>query len=635
MREIETLRGRVKELESQLEGTNTESKDTHKHHACDDEDDQASSPHPCNEDGIHLDTTQPTEPSSSLAQFYGQSSAYYFIHRINLHLQSHHQSLEARSPQTLIPNSASRSFVHAIFSQEAEPEAGVGSEAVPECHQRLTESTLSGKNLTATQEAFFLDLFWDSWHCCYQILDQVEFKAHYKSLWGGPGQTTRKPSALVDIVLALCMQFGVTSLPRQVESKAEIDIRDATIAGRWLYRRAQALLACELERPSLTTLQCQFWSAVYLGNASYQNMAQSMIGAAICTAHALGLHIEPSTELPLKEREARKQMWWTLFVFETRLCIRLGRPWGTDMSRTTCSLPGEDQEPHSGHVAWRSYTVQRARLMMLVRAVFDRFHQKCASIKQGNSSAIVEEFSKTLKGGVEDIQAWVETVPTALKTERRGSGMPFSTDLSEVDIEPFAPLWLRRQRLMLELGYHDSLLTLGRSCIAFSLKDHDILDGWYEPFNYQWNAAITLVGFILAYSKTSSIVPAACEALSSSINVLEQMGSFFGVAASAAVVINNLLHKTSAVVRGLEEFATNPAEECSADISKAPLGQPDALHLPELDIASSILAGADGTFGPASEFEGFGFSHDLNQFAGIGDFGLEDNFDLWTYPLDS
>ncbi|KAJ4174551.1 hypothetical protein NW754_004969 [Fusarium falciforme] len=435
------------------------------------------------------------------------------------------------------------------------------------------------------------------------------------------------------------MQFGVTSLPRQVESKAEIDIRDATIAGRWLYRRAQALLACELERPSLTTLQCQFWSAVYLGNASYQNMAQSMIGTAICTAHALGLHIEPSTELPLKEREARKQMWWTLFVFETRLCIRLGRPWGTDMSRTTCSLPGEDQELHSGHVAWRSYTVQRARLMMLVRAVFDRFHQKCASIKKGNSSAIVEEFSKTLKGGVEDTQAWVETVPTALKTERRGSGMPFSTDLSEVDIEPFAPLWLRRQRLMLELGYHDSLLTLGRSCIAFSLKaiyrDHDILDGWYEPFNYQWNAAITLVGFILAYSKTSSIVPAACEALSSSINVLERMGSFFGVAASTAVVINNLLHKTSAVVRGLEEFVTNPAEECSADISKAPLGQPDALHLPELDIASSILAGADGTFGPASEFEGFGFSHDLNQFAGIGDFGLEDNFDLWTYPLDS
>lgn len=674
------MRRRVKELEAQLEGANTELKDSHKHHAFDDKDDPTSSPCPCNEDGIHLDTTQPTGPSASHAQFYGQSSAYYFIHRINLHLQSHHQeSSEAQSPQKLIPNSASRSFVHAVFSQEAEPEAEVGSEAVPEHHPRLTESTLSGKNLTATQEAFFLDLFWDSWHCCYQILDQTEFKAHYTSLWSDPGQTTRKPSALVDIVLALCMQFGVTSLPRQVETKAEIDIRDATIAGRWLYRRAQALLACELERPSLTTLQCQFWSAVYLGNASYQNMAQGMTGTAICTAHALGLHIEPSTELSLQEREARKQMWWTLFVFETRLCIRLGRPWGTDMSRTTCSLPGENQEPHSGHVAWRSYTVQRARLMMLVRAAFDKFHQKCASIKKGNSSIVVEECSKTLQTEIDDIHAWVDTIPAALKTERRGNGIPFSTDLTEVEIEPFAPLWLRRQRLMLELGYHDSLLTLGRSCIAFSLKtvrepyhqgvhideklskfpmtllvaesaarhaisitnllhqiyrDHDILDGWYEPFNYQWNAAITLVGFILAYSKTSSIVPAACEALSSSINVLERMGSFFGVAASAAVVIKNLSHKTSAVVRGLKEFTINPAEECSADISKAP-SQLDVIHLPELDIASSILAQADGTFGPASEFEGFGFSHDLNQFAGIGDFGLEDNFDLWTYPLDS
>ncbi|KAL2683030.1 hypothetical protein Neosp_007493 [[Neocosmospora] mangrovei] len=627
-----------------------------------------------------MDTTLPTEPSASRAQFYGQSSAYYFIHRINLHLQSHHEeSPEAQSPHTLIPNSASRSFVHAVFSQDVEPEAVAGSEVVSERHQRLTESTLSGKNLTATQEAFFLDLFWDSWHCCYQILDQAEFKAHYKSLWGEPGQTSRKPSALVDMVLALCMQFGVTSLPRQVESQAEIDTRDATIAGRWLYRRAQSLLAHELERPSLTTLQCQFWSAVYLGNASYQNMAQSMMSTVICTAHALGLHIEPSKELSLKEQVARKQMWWTLFVFETRLCIRLGRPWGVDMSRTTCSLPAEDEEPHTGHVAWRSYTVQRTRLMLLVRAAFDKFHQKCASIKKGNPSAIIEECSKTLKVGIEDINAWVDTVPAALKTERRGNGIPFSTDLSEVEIEPFAPLWLRRQRLMLELGYHDSLLTLGRPCIAFSLKavrepyhqgvhveaipsefstmlfvaeiaarhavsithllnqiyrDHDTLDGWYEPFNYQWNAAITLVGFILAYPETSFMVPAACEALSSSINVLERMGNFFGVAASAAVVIKNLLYKTN-VVRGLEEFTTNPAEECSADISKASLGQLEVIHLPELDISSSILAGADGTFGPASEFEGFGFSQDLNQLTGIDDFGLEDNFDFWTYPLDS
>ncbi|RSL48082.1 hypothetical protein CEP54_013096 [Fusarium duplospermum] len=681
MREIETLRRRVKELEAQLEGTNTESKDTRKYHACADNDDQASSPYPCNEDGIHLDATEPAEPSSSRAQFYGQSSAYYFIHRINLHLQSHHQeSPEVQSPQKLIPNSASRSFVHAVFSQEAEPEIGVGSEAVPERPQRLTESTLSGKNLTATQEAFFLDLFWDSWHCCYQILDQAEFEAHYKSLWGDPGQTTRKPSAMVDIVLALCMQFGVTSLPRQVESKAEIDIRDATIAGRWLYRRAQALLAYELERPSLTTLQCQFWSAVYLGNASYQNMAQGMIGTAICTAHALGLHVEPSTELPLTEREARKQMWWTLFVFETRLCIRLGRPWGTEMSRATCSLPVEDQETRTGHVAWRSYTVQRARLMLLFRAAFEKFHQKCASIKKGNSDLIVEECSKTLQTGMDEIHAWADTVPTTLKTERRENGIPFSTDLSEVDIEAFAPLWLRRQRLMLELGYHDSLLTLGRSCIAFSLKvarepyhqgvhvdeipskvstmllvaesaaqhaisithllhqiyrDYDILDGWYEPFNYQWNAAITLVGFILAYSKNSSMIPTACEALSKSIEVLERMGSFFGVAASAAGVVKNLLYKANAVVHGSEDFVTNSAEECSVDLSKAPLGQLESIQPSDLDIASSILAGADGTFGPASELEGFGFSHDLHQFSGIGELGFEDNFDLWMYPLDS
>ncbi|KAM0430392.1 hypothetical protein ACHAPT_005738 [Fusarium lateritium] len=685
MREIEALRRRVKELEAQLDASNTESRSTDRHHVCDGKDDQLSSPYVYNEDGIHLDTTQLTEPSPSRAQFYGQSSAYYFVHRINLHLQAHHQeSPETQSPQTLIPNSASRSFVHAVCPQGAELDRGVSAELDSEPHQRLTESILSGKNLTASQEAFFLDLFWDSWHCCYQILDQADFNAHYKSLWGDPGQTTRKPSALVDIIMALCMQFGVTSLPRQVESQTEIDIRDATIAGRWLYKRTQALLAYELERPSLKTLQCQFWSAVYLSNASYQNMAQSMIGAAVCTAHALGLHVEPSMELSSREREARKQMWWTLFVFETRLCIRLGRPWGTGMSRMTCSLPAEDQELYDGHVTWRSYTVQRAKLMLLVRAAFDKFHQTWASAEKGDSSAIAEACSKALKTCMDDVQAWVDTVPTALKTERCGNGKPFSTDLSEVEIEPFAPLWLRRQRLMLELGYHDSLLTIGRACIGFLLntvrkphqefpkedltskcstmllvaeytaqhamsvthllhqiyRDHDELDGWYEPFNYQWNAAITLIGFILAHSKNSSIVPAACEALSRSIEVLERMGSFFGAAASAAVVIKRLLGKTNAFVRGLEKTRGEHGEARSVNIPEASPAQPDSIHLAEfhfteLDITSSILTGADGTFGPASELEGFGFGHDLNPYVGVGELDLEDNLDLWMHPFDS
>ena len=68
------------------------------------------------------------------------------------------------------------------------------------------------------------------------MLDETEFTAYYKSLWTDSGDNSRKPSALVDIVLALCMQFGVTSLPQQAEPGVETNMRDAAIAGRRLYQ---------------------------------------------------------------------------------------------------------------------------------------------------------------------------------------------------------------------------------------------------------------------------------------------------------------------------------------------------------------------------------------------------------------
>ncbi|KAM5386757.1 hypothetical protein ACJZ2D_000050 [Fusarium nematophilum] len=685
--EIETLKLRVKELEAQLQASNIESERPDKTDIqTSTESSTPNSPLHYNDHGIHLDT-HAVKSSSSRAQFYGPSSTYYFIHRINAHLQTPGQpSSKQESPHALIPNSASRSFGHAICPPGGETN-GVSdskptdtSALASERQQQLTEYTLSGKGLTSTQEAFFLELFWDSWHCCYQVQDEVEFKVHYKSLWSEPSSSssTRKPSALVDIVLALCMQFGVTSLPRQVESRAQIDIRDATIAGRWLYQRCQILLAHELETPSLTTLQCQFWSAVYLGNASFQNMAQSMLGAAVRTAHALGLHVEPPVDLPPAQREARNRMWWTLFVFETRVCIRLGRPWGTCMAQMTCSLPAED---HADGVSWITYTVQRTRLMQAARQAFDTLYTRYASTAHSQVQTL-EACSKGIKASLEQMRAWVKQLPDAIKTERRGNGEPYSTDLSEIEIEHFAPLWLRRQRLMLELQYHDLVLTLCRSCIAFSLmpagtstlsphcpchdsllpmpptvlrvaesavlhaistthllrqiyNEYDILDGWYEPFNYQWNAAITLVGFILAHHKDSAVIPAASEALTMSINVLERMGSFFGVAASAAVVIRGLLNKATLAQRlELEpKEMTQVDNQQLADITET-CTQQDSFSLCELEGVgpSYFLPGTVGTLGPASEFgELFGFSHDGNSLPWTDDSA---NLELWSYPFN-
>ncbi|KAF5535207.1 transcriptional regulatory [Fusarium phyllophilum] len=632
MSEIDRLRERVKELEGQLKDTSIPTPpDEHTPHLA------SNDPSPkfshANE-GVQLDTSTAIQSLAPSTQFYGPSSTYYFIHCINQRLKANGTALNAdQEPHSLIPNSASRSMVNVINTPDAQlDERQASDNTVPtRLTHGLTEKTLSGKDLSATQEAFFLDLFWDSWHCCYQLLDEEEFKAHYKSLWNEPVSNTRKDSPLVDIVLALCMQFGVTSLPRQSGYKADINCRDAAVAGRWLYQRCQRLISCDLERPTLEKFRCQLWSAIYLANASYQNMAQNMLGVAVRAAYTLGLHIEPENDLPTKEREARKRAWCVMFMFETRSCIRLGRPWVIQTQPISPLLPTSDQGHVEAGVDQLRYTLERAKLTEIARSAFDSvFNYR----PNGEASTSPDSLPRVINLGMDRIRAWAESLPQTLKTERRGGRKPLSTDLSEIEIEPFAPVSLRRQRLMLELFYHELMLTLGRHCINQSLtragsmqtsashqaadisalhaaattkllyqvyQEYDILNGWYEPFNCQWNAAMTLVGYLLAYPQDSPTAKIAHTALSQSITVLEKMSESFGTASSAAGVIRTLQQRLNMPVE--IHTATD-----SNTIAPDKVQDMDFNDLGALDLS---FEGILGTFGTESEFERLGFDIDM------------------------
>ncbi|QGI69525.1 hypothetical protein CEK26_013481 [Fusarium fujikuroi] len=636
--EIEGLKARVKELEGQIKDTSIPTPP--------DEDipelisnDPSQSFSYANE-GVQLDTTTAIQSAATGTQFYGPSSTYYFIHCISQRLKAAGCSLSSdEEAHSLIPNSASRSMGNVINTPDAGLEGHQPSDStVPaRATHGLTERTLSGKDLSATQEAFFLDLFWDSWHCCYQLLDEADFKAHYTSLWNEPIGDTRQDSPLVDIVLALCMQFGVTSLPRRSGYKAEINSRDAAVAGRWLYQRCQRLISYDLERPTLETFHCQLWSAIYLANASYQNMAQNMAGIAARTAYTLGLHIEPGNDLPVKEREARKRAWCIMFMFETRSCIRLGRPWVTQTQPISPLLPTRDQGHITTGVDHLRYTTERSKLTEIARSAFDTvFHHRSSGEATRTTS---NSQSRVFASGMDRIRAWAESLPDMLKTERQSGGKSLSTDLSEIDIEPFAPISLRRQRLMLELFYHELILTLGRHCISQYLtrsgsnrtssdhevadvsalhacattkllhqvyQEYDILNGWYEPFNCQWNAAITLVGYLLACPQDSLTATIARTALSQSITVLEKMGEFFGTASSAASVIRTLHQRLNMPVEAHMSTDSNTIT-------------PDTVQ----DIDFNDLKGVDlsfegilGTFGAESEFERLRFGIDMQDFLG-------------------
>ena len=171
----------------------------------------------------------------------------------------------------------------------------------------------------------------------------------------------------------------------------------------------------------------------------------------------------------------------------------------------------------------------------------------------------------------------LKDVSGAIKTQRQNNGVPFSTDRSALQIEQFAPLWLQRQRLLLELMYHNPCINLYRPSISFAsatgqtplaggmalkcsahamalthimhqvLTSTSILAGWLEAFQWQWNAAMTLVGIVLAFPHNDS-TGAARSIIDLSVAVLENFGNSFAVATGAASILGELCAKVDVLI---------------------------------------------------------------------------------------
>ncbi len=579
-------------------------------------------------EGIHTKGTH-----SGQSQFYGPSSLLYFMSRMTSYIATELQEPQHEHHMQL--NSASRSFSSPTSQRRTNHQDSLVS---------VVTTPMGGEHLTEAQEDYFLGLFWQSYHCIYHILDESEFREHYRSLWTKPG-APRNPSALVDIVLAMCMQYGLTFLPRDdVNSnpKGDVNGNDATIAGRWFYQRCQSLLAEELESPSVTTIQCYVLSVIYLCNASFHNTAHSILALAIRTAQTLGLHLEPPEDMPRVQRELRKRLWWILYALETQGCMELGRPWVIQIAHVTCNLPADDQELavlSNGHfvsmggdsnVTCFTSILQNIRLILTTRAIHTAFYAKCVevlNINDGkdlyNNPESLETCAGFLQSSMNSLQSWLDELPNALKTPRKGNGKPLSTDRSALNMEPSAPLWLQRQRLLLELRYHKLAMSLYQPFISFvrpfrsrprplaeansvsclnhamtlthmthqMLAETDILGGWYEAFRWQWNAALSILGFILM-CPVHPCTPAARKAVAVAIAVFELFSDNFAIAVSAAAIVRAVAAKAEVLISRFRTGAVGGAAQPLVTDSSAESPAKNMLDLMQSFAASPELQGS-------------------------------------------
>lgn len=458
--------------------------------------------------------------------------------------------------------------------------------------------------MSRTQEEYFLSLFWESYNAHCPIIAEDEFREHYDSLWQ-TSEPYRKPSALVDIVLAICMQYGWAFLLQNVDPEQNKDYDDASIAGRLYFRRCQHLLASQLESPSITTLQCHLYSVIYLCCASFQNMAHTTLAVAIRTAQILGLHLEPPKSMAPAERELRKRLWAMAYMIEAKTCMKLGRPISVQPCQSTvsaftdsaeaASLYGSSLRAHDG-VTRLTYASQQMKFteisVNIYGILYNKFAQVVGSGEHGSfykDPQKLETCAEYLSTLTAPLKGWIDQVPDGIKLKRRGDGEPLSLDRTAITIDTTAPIWLQRHRICLELIYHTASSNLYRPFINFTptplhptpiserhaiacakhaiahtnimhhvLKETDLLNGWQEFFLWQWNVTVNMVGFVLAYPVHHSTRHARV-AIDKAVEVFEVFGSHFAVAASAAAVTRELAEKADLLVSRLREGITSTA----------------------------------------------------------------------------
>ncbi|KZL68536.1 hypothetical protein CI238_00303 [Colletotrichum incanum] len=507
---------------------------------------------------------------SAHSTWFGPSSLYFFIHRLGVFLST---DIEHAQPDHMLLRSGRSA--HLIDRSTA-----VGKDA-SRLLRPLGGQSSHGVYLDSVQEEFFINLFWQTYHTSlFAIIDEAEFKREYQALYVQvPPGYIRKPSALVDIVIAMCMQYGASTMPSGRQGRI-VEDNDSTIAGRWHYGRAQALLAGEMESPTISTLQCHLLSAIYTCGASFHNMADSICALAVRTAYMLGLHIDPSPKLAESERQSRRRLWWAVYALDSKVGMKLGRPFLLHGSSTMPQLPddqlgaavlsGSTFAPIASNATWLSFSLCQLNLFRTVRTAHTTLYGQDFSLQGGKTIwddiSSLEKAANHLLSHAPAFDKWVQNVPDTLKTKREKEGCSFSVDGTALVFEQYAPLWLQRQRLLLELEYHHMCSNLYRPFISFNLEpsqgsraeamatrsvDHAImlskitlqalsstaiLDGWHEAFQWQWNAAITLAGYILA-SPHRPAASAARNALELTLSVFDTFGASFGTAANAACVV--------------------------------------------------------------------------------------------------
>jgi transcriptional regulatory protein GAL4 len=177
--------------------------------------------------------------------------------------------------------------------------------------QVLASSQISHSALTKQLSTSLIDAYFQNYHVCYPFVHEASFRAQYHEIVPRPSKQSWD-----------LLYHAILALGAWTSNNDHVGLED------YLYRRALTLGQQEsvFEAASLTSIQ----ALVLLSNLSQKrnspNTGWNLLGLAVRTALSLALHRElPHWNISLIEREARRRVWWGLYIFDSGASVTFGR----------------------------------------------------------------------------------------------------------------------------------------------------------------------------------------------------------------------------------------------------------------------------------------------------------------------
>lgn len=181
-----------------------------------------------------------------------------------------------------------------------------------------------------------VEAYFDRVHPNYMVFHRGTFQVRYESVWIEEKKPIQEFEPGLICSIFMMFVFGAQALEHHDEQKSvQLQRRYLDLVQSRTYQL--------LHTTSLLNVQALLLLQLHQHNDSERNTAFMLLGCASRMAVALGMHREgASGGFDPMEREIRRRVWWTLYMFEQNLCTILGRPSAIDDSEVTIMLPNEN-----------------------------------------------------------------------------------------------------------------------------------------------------------------------------------------------------------------------------------------------------------------------------------------------------